>query len=134
MEHIVSDQRLKRDYAAIKQRVTFFNFYTKWQLKFYSVFSFLFFLMFYHVPKGVYYNIVLQWIVFFWVGVRRSNFMRSKFNIFRRSNFSIMRAKFSFFMRSKLTIILIRRSNFLSWDQNPKKHYYKFQSHDCSCD
>ncbi len=61
-------------------------------------------------------------------------FHEIKIQLFQEIKFSIMRSKFSFFMRSKLTIILIRRLALRSWDWNPNKHYYKFWSHDHSCD
>ncbi len=68
------------------------------------------------------------------VGVRRSNFMRSKFNFFRRSNFRSWGQNSICSWGRICPIILIRRSTLWSWDQNPNKHYYKFQSHDRSCD
>ncbi len=37
-------------------------------------------------------------------------------------------------IHNNIFTILIRRSSLQSWDQNPNKHYYKFWSHDHSCD
>ena len=71
------------------------------------------------------------------VGVRRSNFMRSKFNFFRRLNYQLWGQNSIFSWGQICSLIFDSFDHEVEYSimrSKPKKHYYKFLSHDRSCD